>query len=279
MFRWIAILILVGANIILWAVPVPRGLTVSFLNIGQGDSILIQGPTGVEVLVDGGPDTSVLRELGQTLPFWDRTIDAVVATHPDADHIGGLSAVLQRYKVGDYISTGVTNDTRAWVNLQSAVEASGAPRVVARRGMRLILGGGAYADVLYPDTDIFDPNNTNAGSIVLHVVYGKTSFMLTGDLPDKQELHLVAAYPNDLDSNVLKAGHHGSAHSSTPEFVAAVSPNFVVYSRGCNNRYGHPAPRVVALFESLQIPAFDTCQQGTITFSSDAHHLQVVTRE
>ena len=272
MNKWVVVLVLVAVNAIVWVVPVPSGLKVSFLNIGQGDSILIEGPTGVQVLVDGGPDTSAVRELGQRLPFWDRTIDAVVATHPDADHIGGLPDVLHRYNTAYIFEPGVQNDTRAWSTFVQAANdgvAAGAQHVLARKGMRLILGGGAYADVLYPDHDVSAIPDTNSGSIVLRVVYGTTSFLLTGDLPDKQELYLVQTDPKNLDSDVLKAGHHGSAHSSTPEFVAAVSPNMVVYSRGCDNKYGHPAPRTVALFESLQIPAYDTCQQGTVTFLSD----------
>lgn len=262
-----------GANALLWSISLPQGLTVTFFNIGQGDSILIQGPTGADVLVDGGPDVSVLRELGTALPFWDRHLDAIVATHPDADHVTGLASVLSRYEVGTIIENGSeVATTKAWSNLVDASNqeiAHGAQHVVAQKGQRIVLGGGAYADVLYPDTDVRQLAETNAGSIVLHVVYGKASFLLTGDLPAKQELHLVADNAVDLPSTVLKAGHHGSKNSSAQEFVAAVHPQYGVFSRGCNNRYGHPSPQTVSIFNNFGIQTFDTCRDGTVTLHSD----------
>jgi competence protein ComEC len=272
MIRWLTVLFLLGTNALLWSAPTHNGLTVSFLNIGQGDSILIQGPTGVQVLVDGGPDSGVLSRVADKLPFWDRSLDAVVATHPDADHISGLTNILNRYQVSYIFEPGVENDTKAWSNFVSAVNQetqSGAQHIVARRSMRLTLGGGAHADILYPDSDVSHIKETNAGSIVMHIVYGKTSFLLTGDLPAEQELYLVKTDAKDLASTVLKVGHHGSKNSSTPEFLAAVHPSYGVFSRGCNNRYGHPAPRVVELFTQLKIPTYDTCTEGTITFYSD----------
>lgn len=271
MLRLIGALVLLGANILLWSVPVPQGLTVSFLNIGQGDAILITGPTGVQVLVDGGPDSSVLREVGQQLPFWDKTLDAVVATHPDQDHIGGLPDILNRYEVGTILEPGIDNTTRAWIAFVDATNAelqSGARHMLARRGMRITLGGGAYADLLYPASDVSAVKDTNSGSVVMRVQYGATSFMLTGDAPAEVEQKVIAA-GDVLKSTVLKAGHHGSKTSSSPEFIEAVNPQYAVFSRGCDNRYGHPAPSVVELFQSLHIGIFDTCEQGTIDFHSD----------
>lgn len=268
--QWMTFLVLVAVNALLWLAPQPSGLTVTFFDVGQGDSILVEGPTGVQMLVDGGPTDSVLRELGVRLPFWDRTLDAVVATHPDADHVGGLPAVLERYDVAYVLEPGIGNTTRAWNLFVDAVEAEpDVTHVVARAGQRLDLGGGAYADVLYPDRDVSKVKDTNAGSVVLRVVYGETSVMLTGDAPTKVEQELFLAHGYGLDSDVLKAGHHGSKTSSFPDFVESVSPDYVVFSRGCDNRYGHPAPSVVSYFESLNIKILDTCEDGTISFSSD----------
>jgi competence protein ComEC len=272
MVRWLAVLVLIGANVLVWSVPTPHGLTATFLNVGQGDSILIEGPTGIQLLVDGGPDASALRELGKRLPFWDRTIDAVVATHPDADHIGGLADILNRYEVKNIIESGVLNDTRAWQNFVTAANtevAHGAVHTLARQGQRIQLGGGAYADVLYPDHDVSKVKDTNSGSVVLHVVYGKTSFMLTGDLPTAQEQELFLQYGYGLHSDVLKAGHHGSRTSSSADFVQSVGPTYAVFSRGCNNKYGHPHQEVVDLFAQLKIRTFDTCEEGSVTFSSN----------
>lgn len=277
MIRWLAVLVLVGVNVILWFVPTHKGLEVSFLNVGQGDSIFIQGPTGVQVLIDGGLDTSVLRELGQKMPFWDRSIDAIVGTHPDADHIGGLTDVVKRYNVAYVLEPGVQNTTRAWTKFVETTNVeikSGARHVVARSGMRLILGGGAYADVLYPTGDVSRIKDTNAGSIVLHVVYGKTSFMLTGDLPIAEEQELFLKWGYGLRSDVLKAGHHGSRTSSSADFVQSVGPTYAVFSRGCDNKYGHPHKEVVDLFVTLKIRTLDTCTDGTVTFQSDGKNVQ-----
>lgn len=267
--RAVFILVLIALNAIVFAVPVPYGLTVSFLDVGQGDAIFIQTGDGVELLIDGGPDSSVLRGLGNQMPFWDRRIDAVVATHPDKDHIGGLVDVLKRYDVGTIVESGVSHDTSFTRSFEKGSQSENAARILARRGMRLQLGKDAYADVLYPATNVSNLKETNAGSIALRVVYGETEFMLTGDAPSSVEKLLVATYGEKLQSDVLKAGHHGSKTSSVESFVRAVNPKYVIYSRGCDNSYGHPHETVVALFQKLEIPTLDTCREGTITFVSD----------
>ena len=272
MKEWMVFLGLIALNAVLWLAPVPHGLTVRFLNVGQGDSILIEGPTGVQVLVDGGPDSSAVRLLGQYLPFWDHTLDAVVATHPDKDHIGGLPDVLARYDVANVIEPGTANDTRAWSAFLDAAEQEmkhGASHTVARAGSRLDLGGGAYADVLYPTRDVTHVKDTNDASIVLHVVYGDTSVMLTGDAPTKVEQELFLKLGYGLHSDILKAGHHGSRTSSSADFVQSVGPTWAVFSRGCHNTYGHPHKEVVELFKKLGVLSRDTCEEGTVTFSSD----------
>jgi competence protein ComEC len=271
--RAVFILVLIALCAIVFAVPTPKGLTVSFLDVGQGDAILVQTKDGVELLIDGGPDSSVLRGIGNRMPFWDRRIDAVVATHPDKDHIGGLVDVLKRYEVGTVIESGVLHDTSFTRSFEKGAESENATRILARRGMRLQLGRDAYADVLYPASDVSNLKETNAGSIALRVVYGKTEFMLTGDAPLSVEKSLVATYGEKLQSDVLKAGHHGSKTSSAESFVRAVNPQYVIFSRGCDNSYGHPHATIVTLFEKLKIPTLDTCREGTITFLSDGTRL------
>lgn len=278
MFRFSIIAALVAFTVFIFSLGGERELAVSFFDVGQGDAIFIEGPTGIQVLVDGGPNTAVLRGLGRRMSFFDRSLDAVVATHPDADHIGGLSEVLARHDVGVFLESGVLHDTGAVSALNAALEKEKIPRTLARRGMRLLLGDGAYADVLYPDRDVSGVSDTNIGSIVLRVVYGESEFMLTGDAPRHVEHSLTAAYGDILASDVLKAGHHGSKTSSDEAFVKAVAPQYVVYSRGCDNRYGHPAVETIALFKKLAIPALDTCESGTVTFRSNGKTLRVSER-
>lgn len=272
--RSAVILVLLLANFFIFSAAAPRRMTVSFFDVGQGDSIFIESPTGVQVVVDGGADRSVLRELGRRMPFFDRTIDGVIATHPDQDHIGGLVDVFERYRVGMFIESGAMNDTLASAALISAAEKEGAPRLLARRGMRLVLGGGAYADILFPDRDVANSTDTNNASIILRLAYGETSFMLTGDASSRVEQELFFELGYALDADVLKAGHHGSKTSSLPDFVESVSPEYVVFSRGCDNRYGHPHESVRSYFESQKIKILDTCEDGTITFRSDGTTLR-----
>jgi len=250
-------------------------LTVSFLDVGQGDSIYIEAPSGRQAVVDGGKTSTILRRLARVMPWWDRTIDVAIPTHPDADHIGGLVDVLARYKVSMIIRSSVEGDTQTAKALVEAMKQEGSQNVVAMRGQVVDLGGGAYIQILYPDR-LLPHVATNDGCVVARLVYGKTSFMLPCDAPQGVEEYLVAlastplgTSDGSLRSDVLKAGHHGSKYSSSPLFLGFVNPSFGVFSRGCTNTYGHPAPEVVARFEQFDIPTFDTCKDGTVTFVSD----------
>jgi competence protein ComEC len=243
-------------------------LTVSFLDVGQGDAIFIESPTGRQVLIDGGRDRGVLRELGEVMPWGDRTIDVIIPTHPDADHIGGLIDVFDRYHVDVVIQTGVEGNTDLWRALEMTIDVEGSENVVAVRGQVVDLGGGASIHILFPDRPL--PGiEANAGSTIAHLVYGDTSFMLTGDSPKAIEKYLIQLEDDALQSDVLKVGHHGSQTSSSPEFLDFVSPKYAVFSYGCGNSYGHPHENVVALFANAAIPTLDTCTNGRITFISD----------
>ena len=249
-------------------------LTVSFLDVGQGDAIFIDAPSGRQVLIDGGKGPVVLEQLARVMPWWDKTIDVVIATHPDADHIGGLVDVLERYKVARVVASSVEGDTGVATSFDEAIRAEGAVTLEAQRGQRFELGKGVRLDVLFPDRDV--PHiPTNDGSTVARLVYGETDFILTGDAPQGVEEYLAALDGEALRADVLKAGHHGSDTSSSPIFLGYVSPAYGVYSRGCDNSYGHPAPEVVARFAQLTIPTLDTCTEGTITFVSDGRVLSL----
>lgn len=268
----LACLALAGVTVWVWAIllrPAAHELQVSFLDVGQGDSILIRSPTGVTILIDGGPDRSVLREMPKKLGFMERAIDLIIETHPDKDHIAGLADVLQKYDVSYFMDPGIPNDTNAAAELRDALgKEPGLTRFLARRGMRLHLGGGAYADVLFPDRDV-SQGETNDGSVTLRVVYGSTSFLMAGDLPTPQEDYLAALDGTALRSDVLKASHHGSKHSSSSAWLAAVHPSIAVISAGKKNSYGHPAPEVLERIRAAGAGIRSTIDTGTITFTSD----------
>lgn len=248
-------------------------MAVSFLDIGQGDAIYIRTPSGRDMLVDGSVGAAVLGALSSAMPWYDRGIDVVVATHPDSDHIGGLPLVLSRYDVGMFIESGAPSKNAASIELSRLVAERSIPRIVARRGMRVDFGDGSAFDILFPDADTSAAQDTNAASIVGQVRYGATSFMLTGDSPKAVEDHLVSLDGPRLRSDVLKAGHHGSRTSSGEGYVKTVSPRFAVISAGKDNRYGHPHAEVISLFESLGISVARTDAEGTVSFSSDGEEV------
>lgn len=275
------VLVLFVATLGVWGALIeverPRGLRVHFLNVGQGDAILVESPSRKKMLIDGGRDRAVLRELSAVLPWWERTIDVVLATHPDADHVGGLFEVLKRYKVHLILQSGVQHDTPQVESLMAMIareKSNGAQEVLARRGQVVDLGGGVLVEILFPDRDV-SSLETNTASIVARVVYGDTAFMLTGDAPQRIEEYLVLLDGERLDADVLKAGHHGSNTSSALAFVGYVSPRWGVFSRGCENSYGHPHQEVVTLFERFSIETRDTCLDGRVTFTSDGRTVVV----
>lgn len=248
-------------------------LTVSFLAIGQGDAIFIDAPSGRQVLIDGGPaDGGILRELSRVMPFYDRTIDVVIPTHPDADHIAGLVPVLSRYDVAYILHSDVAGDTQTARELVAAMHREGAQDVIAMRGQIIDLGGGAYLEVLSPDRSVAGLN-TNDGCVVTRLVYGATSFMLPCDAPQTIEKYLVSLDGAALKADVLKAGHHGSRTASAPLFVGFVDPQYVVYSRGCDNSYGFPHAETIATMARFGVSVEDTCEEGTITFVSDGKRI------
>src|SRR3990167_9970269 len=267
-------------------------LTVAFLNIGQGDAIFIEAPSGNQLLIDGGPGKSVLRELSKVMPFYDRSIDVVLATHADQDHIGGLPDVLQNYKVDIFMETGVPSESSSYKELEKIVEEKsqrvplgnfkGEPlkKILVRRGMVVDLGDGVVLQILFPDRDPAGME-TNTSSIIARLVYGENEFLFTGDSPKSIENYLVSLESQGetlgnsqgltlgLESDVLKSGHHGSKTSTSPEFVTAVSPEYVVISAGKDNRYGHPHQEVLDILNSAQAKILRTDQDGRIVFESD----------
>ena len=243
-------------------------LTVSFLDVGQGDSILIETPDGFEMLVDGGPNAAVLRQLSKERSFFDREIDVVVTTHPDLDHIGGLVDVLKRYKVQTILRTENENDKSAAEAFAAAAQKESAEEILADAGQVLQLGASTTIQIFSPTGDERQWES-NASSIVLRVVYGNTSFMLTGDAPREIEDYLVKTYGTQLDSDVLKLGHHGSKTSTSEAWLDTVTPRYTVVSAGLDNKYGHPHQDVMQRVFARNIQTSHTGTDGTVTFYSD----------
>ena len=272
---WRVVLVLALLAAIAWfaLAGLPDGkLHVWFLDVGQGDAILIRAPDGRQILVDGGPSpAALLDELGAVLPFWDRSLDLVVLTHGDADHVSGLVPLLERYEVTAAVDGAQPGDreSAAWM---AAIEDAGIPRVTATRGTRLAAGA-MMLTVLSPDArGTGGAWSSNDGSLVLRLDYGETSVLLTGDAEEAAEQAMMAAgLPLDVD--VLKVGHHGSAASTSAAFLAQVAPQVAVISVGAENRFGHPSDEVLARLASMQVLRTD--KHGRIEVISDGQKLSV----
>lgn len=246
-----------------------RGLTFAMLDIGQGDALFIESPTGTQILVDAGPPRVILSQLARVMPPFDREIDAMIITNPDADHISGFLDVLKVYKVNLVFEPGTFNDSKTYQNLEAEIENKNIPNMLAKKGMRLNIGGGAVIDILFPDRDV-STWSSNDGSIVAKLTYGTTSVMLTGDSTAKTEKIVIEGNSQEaLKSTILKVGHHGSRTSTSSEFVKTVSPLYALISNGKNNKYGHPHQDTLDTLSSLGAKIMRTDLLGTIIFKCD----------
>lgn len=232
----------------LWQVPDGR-FHIWFLDIGQGDSVLVKTPEDHQILIDGGPKNTVMEELPQVMPFFDRSIDMVVVSHPHADHIDGLVEVLKRYKVSAVLFAGINDFGPTYSEFLKEIDDQNIDFFIAEKDLDFRFGD-VFFDVIYPFDQLGLENfkNLNDSSIAMKVVYGEKKIMLTGDLETVGEKELVnSGY--DLRANILKAGHHGSKTSSIFSFVKKVSPEVVVIQTGAGNSYGHPNKESLDNFE------------------------------
>ncbi|MFH1088573.1 MAG: MBL fold metallo-hydrolase [Patescibacteria group bacterium] len=264
-------------NYLVWQSVVqadPTSLKINFLNIGQGDAILIQLPTGEDILIDGGPDNTVLTALGQILPIWDRELDLVVATHLDADHITGLISVLQNYRVAEILTPSFYGDTvvaKTWENV-----IANAQKINYADSTDDYTWGEVTWDTLWPLPDAdFSNNSDNANSTVANLIYGQHTILLTADIDADVENDLVALYPG-LRAEILKVGHHGSKYSSTQAFLQSIHPDVAVISVG-KNSYGHPAPETLQRLMEVGAQIYRTDQDGTIKVILSGQQLQITT--
>lgn len=245
-----------------------RMTSVFMFDVGQGDSFLIQASNGKQMLIDGGKDATVLSELSRAMPWGDKSIDIVLATHPDMDHVGGLDEVLKRYKVGMFLTSEVGGETEEYKNLLALVNKKKIPAYVVQQGMKLDLSEKEYFLVLFPDRDVRGWE-TNTGSVVGKFVSGKRSVLFTGDSPTSIEQYLSATISKDLDVDILKLGHHGSRTSTTAVYLKATTPSLALISAGKNNSYGHPHKEVLTLLKQFSVPFVSTQESGTTTFKTD----------
>ena len=251
-----ALLGLAFANWVAWSHMLEgTGLKVTFFDVGQGDAILIETPQGHQMLIDGGPSKKVADKIGKALPFWDKSLDLVILTHPDADHITGLVSVLEQYDVKNVLWTGVKADTNIFGSWERALGNEEARVVLARAGQKLVWSKdpNAFMEILYPDdSGVTSAKATNDTSIISKLVFGNHSFLFTGDITKAVEQTLIDQ-GLDLRADVLKVPHHGSKYSSSEAFLAAVAPGTAVIQVGAKNSYGHPTQEVLSRLGNIPV--------------------------
>ncbi len=272
------------AAIVVWAAALTRpdgNMEVVFADVGQGDMTIISTPSGHTIVVDGGPDPErAIQVLDAHTPFWNRRVSLVILSHPHSDHVTGLNEVMRRYDVQRILelrSEYESADYAAWIRLS---DSEGARILRARPGMRVSFKDGVEAQILHPPDSSLDSTgaDVNDASVVVRVVYGNASFLLTGDIAAEGERWLIRS-GQTVDSDVLKVAHHGSKTSSSEAFLDAVSPRAAIISAGRDNRFGHPDPEIVQRLEELesQPMIFRTYENGSIAFETDGGAISVKT--
>ncbi len=278
-FYVIASMLVIGILILAGTYNMPDGkLHVAFLDIGQGDAILITTPNGRQMLIDGGPSTTELgRRLGHEIPFWDRSLDIVVNTHPDADHVAGLVDVISRFDIGIVLTSDVESESGLYAEWLHRLYMYKHPVRQAWQGMTFQLDDNVHVEIFNPSSLTISAESKNDHSVAMRVTMDEISFLLTGDV-EKQIEQAWVAHQFDLKATVLKSPHHGSSTSSSHAFLSAVNPQFVVISVGEDNTFGHPTETIIQRYADFGMTILRTDELGTIEFITDGQQLWLETR-
>lgn len=264
----------------------PNILKVYFLDVGQGDSILIETPNGTQTIIDAGANNKVINELSEVVPFFDRTIDIIIPTHSDLDHIAGFPEILRRFNIKNYYDSGFVDNDDLNTEIKLLVQNEKGINV-----KKISLGDNIILDqehnisleILWPPTN-YETKENNHRSIVARLDYGKTSFLFTGDAGIEVEKVLLensmignssaaeinnSTSTNILDVDILKAGHHGSKTASSLEFLEKVSPELTIISAGKDNKFGHPNQEALDNINKVGSKIKNTAEVGRVLIKSD----------
>lgn len=264
----LAICVLLVANFLAWRELHLMGddtLHVHFLDVDQGDATLLITPSGKQVLIDGGPNLETLEHLGTYMPFFDRTIEVLVLTHPDTDHLTALPDVLRRYTVASIVLAGTEKSTAKYLDLLHEVETQHIPVIWSNPLNDIVFDDGVTLEMIWPDAnEVTQIEDANDASVTLRVVYEDYRILLPGDIETLAEQKILES-GRDVSADILKMPHHGSRTSSSTGFLLAVHPSLAIASTGQNNQFGHPHPEIVDRYEKLNISVRNTAEEGTIS--------------
>lgn len=274
--KYFLLISLLATAILIWTAvfaQVPdNNLKVYFFDVGQGAAVFIEAPNKNQVLIDGGPDETIVAKLSKIMSFYDRNIDLLILTHPDADHLNGLIEVLKRYEVKQILETGAFDNSTSYQVWHNLIAEKKIPVKIAQVGEIIKIGSGIKMDILYPLQNLENKviPDSNAGSIVSRLVYDKNSFLFTGDADQRIEWQMISSGLN-LDSDILGVAHHGSKNSTSELFLEKVTPEAAVIQVGKNNKYGHPSQEILQRLKNILFLRTDV--DDDIKFLSDGENL------
>lgn len=254
-------------------------LYVYFLDVGQGDAILIDAPNGNQILIDAGRDEKVLKELDSVMNFYDKSINAIVMSHADLDHIGGFFDVIENYSIKKVYRPDVPIDSDEEETLINYSEDLFFEIKDLSIGDKIIIDSEnkIYMETLWPfGIEEGEDFERNENSLVFRLVYGDSEFILTGDSTTFSEEEILKRFGDEIFADVLKVGHHGSNTSTSEEFLEKIKAKFAIISAGKNNSYGHPTSEVLEKLNKFGMEILETSKEGTIIFRTDGEDLEKV---
>ena len=273
----VTIFILLLLNVYGWAgyfKPGSKDLSFYMLDVGQGDALFFRTPYGQDILIDGGPDKSILSELGKAIPSYDRYIDLIILTHRHQDHVGGLNYVLEKYDVGKVLMADTEYESDDFEEFKELLEEKEIPVTIARKGEVIRFGEDLRLDILYPETNEKVENINNA-SVVAMLDFKDFEIVLPGDAE-------VEEWESILDSDfgtdkieVLKTAHHGSSNGTTEKILEKIRPEVGLISSGKGNRYGHPHKEVLDVLKKFGVKILRTDENGTVEITSDGENYKI----
>lgn len=266
MMLWMLIVV-VSSSLFLFIQEITKNQKpkVIFLDVGQGDSIFITTASGRQVLVDAGKYSNITQKISNYMSVSDRSIDVLIATHPDIDHVAGFETILDEYSIDLFLHSGLLAGAPVYRTIAKKVRENNISAHAVVAGDKIKIDTDMYLEVLSPYTGqkIDEPNDH---SVVVRVVYKDKAILLTGDASKITEQNLVSMYGERLESEVLKLGHHGSKTSTDNHFVKTVNPQYGIISASCDNSFGHPHASVLRTLDENEVTELNTCEKEDIVF-------------
>lgn len=273
-----SLIILIFSSVFYFSFRGTSSLSVTFVDVGQGDGIVVKTPSNRIFVIDGGANKVIEKTVSKRASMFTKKVHALLATHPDADHITGLIPVLKHFNVTKIVESPAKGKTGIFETLESSIieeKKNGAQVHIGNAGDVLDFGDGVMFTIVAPYDELWNGEDTNDESVTGILSYGDHRFLLTGDLPTSREAGVIASGLVPRNITVLKAGHHGSKYSSGEVFLNYLKPTYSVISAGRDNRYGHPNPEAMERLEKNSKVVMSTIDYGSITFITDGRNMRI----